>query len=253
MAPYIALGSIIVTLFFLPIAGFSPFGQFEFSLIVILYLLLILPLALTIGASASSSPWGAYGAQREVELTLAYEIPQVLGIFALAITANTLSISNLIEFQLQNIPFIFLNPFAAFVVFIALMGKFQVKPFDISEADVEIVTGPLTEYSGKLLGILEIVKTFLAFLIPTLFIDLFLGGGIIGTLANPQYPFSIIVYIIEGLVVVLLIAVIHVYSPRFRIDQAFRWFLKYPLIIGVISIIWAYTLRYLGIVEMVGG
>jgi NADH-quinone oxidoreductase subunit H len=248
IAPYIALTSLIVTLFFIPIAGFSPFGHFEFSLIVILYLLLVIPLSITIGASASSSPWGAYGARREVELTLMYEIPQVLGIFALAITANTLSLANLIEFQHQTFPFIILNPFAAFVVFIALIGKFQVKPFDISEAEVEIVGGPLTEYSGKLLGILVIVKTFLTFLIPALFIDLFLGGGIIGSFSNPDYPLSIILYIVEGLVVVFFIAVIHVYSPRFRIDQAFHWFLKYPLVIGVVAIIWAYTLRILGIV-----
>ncbi len=247
-APYLALASLIVTFFFVPIAGFSPFGQFEFSLIVILYLLIIIPLSITIGGSASSSPWGVYGAQREVELFLAFEVPLALGIFALAITANTLSISNILLFQIQNIPFLLLNPFAALVVFIALLGKFQVKPFDISEAEVEIVTGPATEYSGKLLGILEIVKLLLAFLIPTLFIDLFLGGGIIRTATNSNHPISIISFILESMVIIFIIAFIHVYSPRFRVDQAFKWFLKYPLVLGGISIIWAYAIRYLGLI-----
>lgn len=102
-APYVALASLVATLYFVPIAGFSLFGQFEFSIVVISYLLLVIPLSLIVGGSSSSSPWGAIGAQREAELTLAYEVPQILGIFALAITANTLSISNLIEFQNQRI------------------------------------------------------------------------------------------------------------------------------------------------------
>ena len=246
-APYVALISLVGIIFFVPIVGISPFGKFEFSLIIILYLLLVMPLSLIIGGSASSSPWGAYGAQREVELFLAYEVPQVLGIFALAITADTLSISNLIAFQIQKIPFIILNPFAAIVVFISFLGKFKVKPFDITEAEVEIVAGTLTEYSGKLLGIIEIVRSLFVFLIPTLFVDLFLGGGIVGTYKNPNYPFSIIVFIIESLMIIFIFAFIHVYNPRFRIDQAFNWFLKYPLVLGFIAIIWAYAIRYFGI------
>jgi len=246
-APYFALASLILTLYFVPIAGFSLFGQFEFSIVVISYLLLMIPLSLTVGGSASSSPWGAIGAQREAELTLAYEVPQILGIFALAITANTLSITNLIEFQNQRIPFIILNPFAALAVFIALMGKIQVKPFDISEAEVEIIAGSATEYSGRLLGILEILKTLLVFLIPTLFIDLFLGGAIVGS-ANLYNAFTVSLFIAESAVIVLVVAIIHVFSPRFRVDQAVKWFSKFPLVMGVIAIIWAYAIKLLGII-----
>ncbi len=246
-APYLALASLVATSLFVPIAGFSPFGEFDFSLIVILYLLLLIPLSFIVGGSASSSPWGVYGAQREVELTLAFEVPQTLGMFALAITANTLSVTHLIEFQNQTLPFIILNPFAALAVFAALVGKLQVKPFDISEAEVEIIAGPVTEYTGKLLGIVEIVKTLLAFLIPALFINLFLGGGIVRTTyLNP--PLSITLFLVETLIIVFLIALLHVYSPRFRVDQAFTWFLKYPVLLGVIAVLWAYVTRYLGLV-----
>jgi NADH-quinone oxidoreductase subunit H len=247
-APYIALASLIASLYFVPIAGFSPFGQFEFSIVVISYLILVIPLSLTVGGSSSSSPWGAIGAQREAELTLAYKVPQTLGIFALAITANTLSISNLIEFQNQTIPFILLNPFAAVTVFITFMGTLQIKPFDIPEAEVEIITGPATEYSGRLLGILEIMRTLLLFFVPTLFIDLFLGGAIIGTFTNPNYPFSMVLFILESVIIVLIAAIIQVFNPRYRVDQAFKWFSRFPLVLGVIAIIWAYAIRLLGIV-----
>ena len=245
-APYVALASLIATLYFVPMGGFSLFGQFEFSIVAISYLLLMVPLALTVGGASSSSPWGAIGAQREAELTLAYEVPQILGIFALAIMANTLSISSLIDFQNQRIPFLILNPFAAVAVFIALIGKLQIKPFDISEAEVEIVAGPLTEYSGRLLGILEIMKTLLTFLVPALFIDLFLGGALVRT-TTLNYPASAALFILESLFIVVIAAVIHVYSPRFRVDQAFKWFSKFPLVLGLIAIVWAYAIKIFGV------
>ncbi len=247
-APYIALASLVATLYFVPIAGFTVFGQFEFSIVAICYLLLMIPLAITVGGSSSSSPWGAIGAQREAELTLAYEVPQILGIFALAITANTLSISNIVQFQNQRIPFLILNPFAALAVFISLMGKLQIKPFDISEAEVEIIAGPSTEYSGRLLGILEIMKTLLTFLVPALFIDLFLGGAIIGTTASQNPAISTVLFILEGATIILVAAIIHVFSPRFRIDQAFRWFSTVPLALGIVAIVWAYAIKLLGVV-----
>jgi len=247
-APYVALSSLVAALYFVPVAGFSPFAQFEFSIVVVSYLLLLIPLSLTVGGAASSSPWGAIGSQREAELTLAYEVPQILGIFALAITANTLSIWNLIEFQNQKAPFIFLNPLAALTVFISLLGKLQVKPFDIPEAEVEIVSGPATEYSGRLLGILEILRTFLVFLVPTLFIDLFLGGAIVGPALSVVRPSSIVLFLAESLMIVLVAAIIHVFSPRLRVDQAFNWFARFPLVIGVLAIIWAYAIKLLGIV-----
>jgi NADH-quinone oxidoreductase subunit H len=248
-APYVALASVIATFYFVPLAGFSLFGQFEFSLVVISYLLLIIPLALTLGGASSSSPWGAIGAQREAELTLAYEVPQILGIFSLAIMANTLSITDLINYQSRGIPFIVLNPFAAVAVFVALLGKLQIKPFDISEAEVEIVAGPVTEYSGKLLGILEIMKTLLIFLVPAFFIDLFLGGGIIGTITGRNHALSALVFILETAIIVFVAALVHVFSPRFRVDQAFRWFSKFPLILGVVAIGWAYAIKILGVIQ----
>ena len=245
-APYVALASLIATLYFVPMGGFSLFGQFEFSIVAISYLLLMVPLALTVGGASSSSPWGAIGAQREAELTLAYEVPQILGIFALAIMANTLSISSLIDFQNQRIPFLILNPFAAVAVFIALIGKLQIKPFDISEAEVEIVAGPVTEYSGRLLGILEIMKTLLTFLVPALFIDLFLGGALVRT-TTLNYPASAALFILESLFIVVIAAVIHVYNPRFRVDQAFKWFSRFPLLLGLIAIVWAYAIKIFGV------
>jgi NADH-quinone oxidoreductase subunit H len=236
-APYIILGSIILSILFIPIVGFSPLGSFKFSLIVILYLLLIPPLLLVIGGSSSSSPWGAIGAKREVELTLIYEIIQAFAVFSVAIAANSLSILEIIEYQKNHIPFIALNPFAAIAFLLIIIGKLRIKPFDIPDAPVEVVAGPETEYSGKLLGILELGRTFFIFISITLFIDLFLGGG--------MHFIPSISFIIESLVILFLLALINAINPRYRLDQAFKWCLKYQIPIAIAAIVWTYILKYI--------
>ncbi|MBS7655627.1 NADH-quinone oxidoreductase subunit H [Candidatus Bathyarchaeota archaeon] len=234
--PYIILGSIILSISFIPIAGFSPLGSFKFSLIVILYLLLIPPLLLVIGGSSSSSPWGVIGAKREVELTLIYEIIQAFAVFSVAIAANSLSIFEIIEFQKNHRPFIALNPLAAIAFLLVIIGKLKVKPFDIPDAPVEVVAGPETEYSGKLLGVLELGRIFFIFISITLFIDLFLEGG--------MHLIPSVSFIIESLAILFILALINAVNPRYRLDQAFKWCLKYQIPIAIAAIAWTYILKW---------
>jgi NADH-quinone oxidoreductase subunit H len=236
-APCIALGGIILSVFFIPISNLSFLGHYKFSLIIVSYLLLIPSLSIIIGGYSSSSPWGAIGAHREVELMLIYEIVQILSIFSVAIIVNSFSISDIIEFQKNHMPLIALNPFAAIAFLFAIVGKLRIKPFDIADASVEVVAGPETEYSGKLLGILELGRIFLIFIYTTLFIDLFIGGGIAFL---PQ-----ILFIFESLVLLFILALINAVNPRYRLDQAFRWYLKYQVPIGIMAIAWSYFMKFI--------
>ena len=243
-SPYLALVCLIIATWFIPLAGYSSFGAFEFSLVVVLYLLLAVPIAFILGGAGSSSPWGVLGGRREAELMLAYEVPLVIGIFSTAIMANSLSLAEIVSFQTQRLPFIFLNPFAAIAVFSALVGKLHLKPFDIPEADVEIVAGPITEYSGKLLGIVEAVRAILVFACVALFTNVFLQGGLVfsGYISS---LFSAILFIVQGFIITFLISLVHAANPRYRIDQAFAWYTRIPLAASLMGLVWAYAVKYM--------
>ena len=248
-APIFALGCLIVATLFLPIAGHSPFDQFEFSLVVVLYLLMVVPLALVTGGSGSSSPWGVIGSRREAELMLAYEVPLIISVFSVAIIADSLSLAKIVSFQ--NTPlrtFLLLNPFAALATFLSMVGTLHLKPFDIPEAEVELVAGPLTEYSGKLLGVWEMVKAFLIFISTALYVNLFLGGGMVRSLLPAGLPSiiaSVIVFLVEAGIVVFVYTIVHVANPRYRIGQSFRWYMKIPLALAILGLIWAYVIKHL--------
>jgi len=229
IGPVLALACTVVTTFFVPIAGIS--FDYSFALVVIIYLLMGEILFLIVGGITSGSLFAVIGGVREIELMLTNEIPFIFGTFALAISYNSLSVRDMMG------PNLLINPFAAIVVFLSILVKLHIKPFDISEAESEIVSGLTTEYSGKLLGIIEITRQVMVFILVALFVDLFLWIPATGV-------FAWIVFLAGVCCTCILIAGVHSLFGRFRIDQATWWLLRVPLVISVIAVVWAAVTRY---------
>jgi NADH-quinone oxidoreductase subunit H len=229
MSPIFALLCAVAATMFVPVAG-NAF-DYSFSLVVVFYLLVGVTLFIITGGISSASLFAAIGGVREVELMLANEIPFILGTFAIAITAGSLSIQDMSGFN------IIVNPFAAVAVFIAVLVKLHVKPFDIPEAESEIVSGLTTEYSGKLLGILEIIKLIMLFTLSALFVDLFLWIPSTGIM-------SWIIFIVEILLVGGVIGFVNALFARFRIDQATAWLFRFSTLFALAAVGWALLWRY---------
>ena len=227
--PVFAFACAVAAALFVPVAGVS--FDYSFSLVVLFYLLLFEILFVIMGGISSASLFAAIGGVREVELMLANEIPFILGLFALAITYNTLSIQHMMG------PNLLVNPFAAVAVLLAIIVKLHIKPFDIAEAESEIVGGLTTEYSGKLLGLLETTKVIMVFVLCALFADLFLWVPSTGFVAWGVF--------IVGLVVTgLILGIVNALFARFRIDQATKWLFRISTLVSLLAVGWAFALPY---------
>ncbi|HID90703.1 TPA: NADH-quinone oxidoreductase subunit H, partial [Candidatus Bathyarchaeota archaeon] len=229
LSPYAGLILAIGATYFVPIGGLSPFGDSPFSLVIVLYLLIGIALMWVIGAAASSSPWGAIGARREAELMLGFEITTIASIFSVAILARSLSISAIVDAQRRlGLPFLVINPLAALGMIMGTIARLRLKPFDIPDAEVEIVAGPFTEYSGKLLAVIQSTRLLLTSVSVALFVDAFLGGGVLAS-STPVLDVAIntAAFIVLCIVTTFMIAAVHTLMPRFRIDQGFLWTLKF--------------------------
>jgi NADH-quinone oxidoreductase subunit H len=227
--PIMALAFALALTLFVPVAGGAI--DYSFSLVIVFYLLIGVTMSVIIGGTASASLFAAIGGVREIELMLANEIPFILGTFALAITADSLSVHSMMGFNLLY------NPFAAMAVFIAILVKLHIKPFDIPEADAEIVGGLTTEYSGKLLGILEITKLIMLFALSALFVDLFLWVPASGVLAWAE--FIVLVLVVGG-----VIGIVNALFARFRIEQATKWLFRFSTLLSLTAIAFALIGRY---------
>jgi NADH-quinone oxidoreductase subunit H len=171
-----------------------------------------------------------------MKLILAYELPFIIAIFTPVLKVGSILISDIIKYQAATSALIF-SPSCFLAFFVALLccqAKLAFSPFDIPEAEQEIMGGPLVEYSGPLLAVFKLTKAMLLFILPTFLITLFMSGG------NVMSIFGPIIFIIKYLFVLLLIILIKNTNPRLRIDQALKFFWVGAGGLAVISLILAY-------------
>jgi NADH-quinone oxidoreductase subunit H len=230
-SPYIGLISAVLAATYLGRGIIAPLESFSGDLIVLFYLLAIPALALMIGASASRNPLASLGASREMKLVLAYELPFILAIITVIIRSNgAIQLGQIIRQQLFFGSNIFsLSGFLSFLVALfCVQAKLGIGLFDIAEADQEIMSGTLIEYSGLPLAVFKLTKAVMFYALPLLIIVLFLGCSL-----SPLF------LIAKYLMLLAIIVLIKNTNPRLRIDQALKFFWRIPTLLGVIAVILA--------------
>ena len=234
--PLISMASATLVSTILLVTNGSPDNGFIGDLIVVVYLLIIPSMALMLGGFASGNPLASLGGSREMKLMLAYEMPFLLALFAVILkTGYAIRFGQIISWQSAHLPVIASasGVISFFVMLFSVQAKLGFVPFDMAEAETEIVSGPCIEYSGRALAMFKIAKAILFFALPILLITLYFGGikfTIDGMLWN----------ILEYALILFLMIVIKNTSPRVRIDQAVRFFWRIPTILAVLAVMLAY-------------
>jgi len=238
-APLVGMAGILLLSTMLWRIAFVPAKPFVGDIIVAIYLMVLPSLALILGSSASASPHAAIGTSREMKLVMGYELSLVLAFIVVIIkTGGTL---NLAEIAQNTTVFSISNILAFLVALLCIQAKLGFVPFDIAEAETEVMSGVMVEYSGALLAFWKLTQAIMLVALPLFLVTVFLGGfgaGLAGVLAGlGKYV----------LVLVLLILIKNT-NPRVRIDQAMKFFWVYCGIALVAAIILAITGNYYGII-----
>lgn len=205
--------------------NFNPQTTFVGDLIVLVYLLAMPPLGIILGGSSSKNPLAGIGVSREMTQYFAYELPFLIAIAIVIIKTNgSIKLGEIIMAQQGQGPFLYSisGVIAAVVILLATQAKLSFVPFDIPEAEQEIMAGPYIEYSGVALAMFKVTRAMMFFLMP-LFLVSMLWGGFANWWA-----------ILKVLLIIVLIVLIKNTNPRLRIDQALKFFW---LGLGVLSII----------------
>ncbi|MFH1360616.1 MAG: complex I subunit 1 family protein [Candidatus Omnitrophota bacterium] len=234
-APVVGLASVILVSTLLWMNTLYAPLSFLGDLIVVVYLLTLPSITIMMGGFASANPLASLGASREMKLILGYELPFVLAIFVPVIQAGySIRIAEILNYQAMDgvVAGSWSGALALIVAIMCMQAKLGFVPFDIAEAETEIVSGPLIEYSGPALAIYRLMKNMLLFTLPFFLMILFMGGlrfdGI-------HLVYGILKYI--GLVA--LITVIRNTNPRVRIDQAVRFFWGKMTLMGILAVLLA--------------
>ncbi|MGD0077387.1 MAG: complex I subunit 1 family protein [Sedimentisphaerales bacterium] len=226
LMPILAMVSIITAFLYIPMWSTQALFSFKGDVIVVLYLLTVPTLTYFLGGWYSRSVFSMIGAARSVTQMFAYEIPLFVSILAPAMLADTWSLSGMAEYFSSH-PWMALLNLPGFVIaIVTLLGKLEKVPFDIPEAETEIVAGAFTEYSGRLLALFRMAIDMELVVGASLLAAVFLPFG---THLGPAAGFAI--YLVKVLFVILLVSLFRTVFARLRIDQmiAFCWKYMAPL------------------------
>jgi NADH-quinone oxidoreductase subunit H len=224
--PIAAVAATACAFLYVPIWGPDALFGFEGDLIVVLYLLMLPTLSFFLGGIYSTSLFASIGALRVVTQLFAYEVPLFLALLSPALLSGSWSLSGIAAFYGAHPWWWCFNLLGFAVGLTATLGKLEKVPFDIAEAETEIVGGVFTEYSGRLLALFHLATDMEAIVVSSLLAAVFLPFGL-GLDPIPGF----LAWALKVFLVIALLALLRTIMARLRIDQmmAFCWKVLAPL------------------------
>jgi NADH-quinone oxidoreductase subunit H len=224
--PVIALAAVLASALYVPMFGFAPAFSFKGDLIVTLYMLSVMTMCLGVAGANTPDRFALVGAIRTLTQMFSYEAPFMLALLGPAIVAGTWQISEINAYAQTHPWFILTQPIGFLLALIGLMGKLELHPFDAPEAETEIVSGALTEYSGRGYALFHTAKDIELVIGVTLVSALFLGG-----IANP------LMFIVKTLALMLVVAMLQSLFARLRIDQTVGLWWRIGALLALLQLI----------------
>jgi NADH-quinone oxidoreductase subunit H len=234
LAPILAVGAVLLSWAVMPLAPRIVGTNLSVGLLFVIAAGSFGELAIMLAGWGSNNKYALLGGFRAVALLLSYEVPMIIALLIPAMLAGSLSLVDIVEMQ-QPVWFILLAPLAALVLFISLVAETARAPFDITEAESEIVAGFNVEYSGLKFGMFYVGEFLHAFTTSLLFVTVFLGGY-----QGPwvdQFPLLGLVYLLAKTFFIYFFSILFRGAlPRFRMDQMLdlNWKVLTPLALVVV-------------------
>ena len=226
----------------LPLGRHLMGGDINIGVFYILAVTTIIAPGILLGAWASENKWSLLGGLRAAAQIVSYEIPVALSILPVVLISGTLQVGKIVEMQGWNTSEelfhqyhfwnVIHNPFmliAVFILFIGGLAETNRIPFDLPEAESELVSGFNTEFSGMRFGMYALGEFVDVFVMSAMVTALFLGGWQLPFINIDQLfvtlPSGLIalihfhVFIIKTLLIVFVVMWLRWTLPRLRVDQ----------------------------------
>ncbi|MGA7876367.1 MAG: NADH-quinone oxidoreductase subunit NuoH [Desulfoferrobacter sp.] len=229
VAPVLVFMPVLVAFIVLPFGENLIIRDMNLGVLLIFGFSTLSVLAILAGGWAANNKYALLGAIRSVAQNVAYEIPLLLAVLSVVLMTQSLRFSEIVGAQ-SKVWFIFLQPVAGLIYLICATAETNRAPFDIPEAESELIAGFHTEYSGMRFGLFFLAEYTNMFIVSAVAAALFFGGwhGLFGlSLGIP----GIVWFLAKVYVLLFVIMWVRWTFPRVRFDQLmnFSWKVMLPL------------------------
>ncbi len=236
LAPIISLATVLMLWAVIPFAPTILGADINVAVLYVVAIGSIGTLGIIMAGWASNNKYALLGAFRTVAQMIAYEVPMIIALLVPVLLARSMGMQTIVT--AQSTWYIFIAPLAAIILFISSIAELGRTPFDISEAESEIVAGFHIEYTGMKFGLFYAGELLHALTVSALIATLFLGGWR-GPFVD-QVPILGAFYLfIKAFLVYYLIMWVRYSFPRLRIDQmlGFNWKFLTPLALLLLIVV----------------
>ena len=194
-APVLFVATAAAFVALIPVTPGWVVADIDVGLIAVFAVIGFFPIITILSAWSANSKFPFIGGIRALYQMVSFEIPLILSLLGVVILTGTLNLSEIAASQ-SSFPWIVFLPIGAIVFFITMLAELERIPFDLPEAESEIVAGWLTELSGMLYGLVQFGSYLKLYAFAALFVVIFLGGWN-GPMIVPPFPAEIITEGIE--------------------------------------------------------
>lgn len=218
VAAWLGMGVIVAAACFVPMGFPAPLGQAG-DAIVLIYLLMLSGLSTLLAGTAAGSTYSILGMSREMMLMLTLEPLFAAALIIGGVHAKTFQLQAVFEGAVYKGHFAVSGVLIMLVLLTSFQAFVQRVPFDIPEAETEIMDGPLAEYSGPKLALFKWARMAKLVVYAALFIGLFVPWG-----SKLPLPLAWGLFWCKVFGIVLVVTTVSATHARYRIDQAVRYF-----------------------------
>jgi len=225
LAPVIVVVPSLMAYMVLPFSRTWVIADLPYGLLFMFAVMAFIPLGILAAGWSSNNKWSLIGAMRAVGSQVTYEVPMLLAALPVVMMAGSLSLSDIVNAQsgtvLWIIPKWFVLNVPAFVLFfIAGLIESGQTPFDLSEAESELVSGYATEYASMKFGLLFLAEFSNVFIFSALVTTLFFGGWQLPWVPAELYqPIAPVIFVLKVYFGIFVLMTIRGTLPRVRVDQ----------------------------------
>jgi NADH-quinone oxidoreductase subunit H len=282
IAPILVMAGSLGAFAVIPFAKHVMGANLDIGVFYVMAVSSLVSLGILLGAWSSENKWSLLGGVRAAAQIVSYEIPLGIAILTVVMVAGTMNIGKIVELQswpsgegghfwfiLHN-PFVFIN---FFIYFIASLAECNRAPFDLAEAESELVSGFNTEFSGMRFGLYALAEFIDVIMFCCIATAIFLGGWNLPfiNLADihlgwklfggnldvvVQSLFMIGVFLAKVAILIFIVMWLRWTLPRLRVDQLMSLCWKYLIPIGLFNLmgaaLWMLIFHGRGMIEVLG-
>jgi NADH-quinone oxidoreductase subunit H len=243
------IGTSVLVACMLPLSDRFYIVNFDSGLLIVMALYALAPFFILVSGWSQNNKYSLIGGMRAAESMISYEIPMLIIVCSVAVLSGTFNIGGIVAAQNESMWYI-VPLFIGFIVFFTCScAEAERSPFDLAEAETELVEGWQTEYAGMKWGLIMLGDYLRGFASCAMISIMFLGGWNIAPFAsdavNGFLPEA--VQLLKGWFVFFIMIWVRVALPRVRIDQILNLGWKVFMPLSVINLVIAVLLKVGGV------